>query len=279
MAAVEEDERKYKEKAVISSHYPSSLFACPRQQFYSWKRLKRSNPPNGDKIIVMETGNKVEEMIMNYLKLADCKPVGQVELKAELDGCLFQLSGKIDGVFEIAGEKMIIEVKSGAGRYIANMRLEGAPRKEHANQTAAYLVYNKLGITKAFIFYQARDSSMQLEYFFELKNGKLYMNGNEWCEDIERWKHKVSGWCRDVEVYFLNNTLPAKSFFASIKNGEIKDFQKDNVIYSSDWQCDYCAWADICWKEEIDKYSAYDNAMDAPDRCKKNAKAKKEVKP
>ena len=39
----------------------------------------------------------------------------------------------------------------------------------------------------------------------------------------------------------------------AIKDGEIKkQYQRDNIIYKSDWQCMYCGHRSLCWRDKLD---------------------------
>jgi hypothetical protein len=52
-------------------------------------------------------------------------------------------------------------------------------------------------------------------------------------------------------------------YTAAIKDGEIRDkFQRNNVEYKTDWQCNYCDWRRKCWADKLESGKMWHGDME-----------------
>lgn len=252
------------------SHYASSLMSCLRQQYYSWFDVKQSNPVNAGAIIKMEYGNLSEKLYEEFLKDCVSKKIidsytSQVKERYNVDGLKYPISCVIDYVVEVSKKQVAIELKSMFGRGIVEIAKTQEPKKHYLDQIYVYI---KLTPFKEFNHvYIGRDNGYRTEFeIYEHYEGLKVVYTTE--QGIKRTKIYKYDW--DKIVYRLkvleklveNKKVPAREHSVAIKNGEIKDYQFNNVKYKSDWQCKYCSWIDLCWKKELCKFNVSNNSED-----------------
>jgi hypothetical protein len=213
-------------------------------------------------MLKMRAGDCLHGMLVAYIK-QEIK-----DLKVEMKGMFshemlkFPVSYRLDG-FYIDDEKRRagLEIKTKYGRGVADIARKNSPGDDALTQCMIYLDAEELDYV--ILVYFGRDNAYRCQFVVRYIDGVLCANGKPYPhisfdESISRLRH--------LEHYIVNDVLPDREYMAAIRNGEIKDkFQKDKVIYKSDWQCSYCDWKDTCWADLRSLYSDDDNACMFPE--------------
>lgn len=233
---------KDKEK---NAHWPSEVSDCYRKLWYRWKGVKPSNPMTAGAIFKCEMGNAVELLVNKCLEDAGVEMEEQVKGEFEAPGFLeYPIRYRMDNTF-IEDDKLVgIEIKSTYARGVQAVRNEG-PKQEHINQCQLYMGMEN--IDKFYLIYFARD------------------NGDRWQFQIDYDKDYFANLLikyKNIERSIESDKPPMRDYKMAIKNGELRPqgFTKDKVKYKGDWQCSYCAYCDLCWKDEAKKYVNGDNS-------------------
>lgn len=246
---------KEREKKKRESYYPSEVSHCIRQSYYKWTDEKISDPIPAGGLWKMAMGNKIHDLINEFLIKAGWEIKGEVEFKQDI-GLKYPLSGRIDNIFIHDGIEKGIEVKSSYGNGIREMKKTGWPRKDDAEQVFVYMFF--ANIKEFYLVYIARDDGYRMQFQFDYRDDKLCCNGRP----VKTTKEELIDRYRQLEQYIYKKQLPGRQYKAAIKNGEIKKmFQKDNIKYSTEWQCGYCIYRSHCWKDELIKYKDSDNSI------------------
>ncbi len=225
-----------------TSHYPSDISACKRQLYYKWTEEPVSNPVTVGGMLKMKMGTAIHDIIPSLLELAGLESAPEVAVKKTHPRLLHPISGRIDNLFIIPNTNSlgVIEVKTSYGAGVKTLQKTGKPREGDENQLLTYLWLEPI-IAKGILIYIGRDNGYRTEFEIE--------RDDEYVEDFLIGKlasldHMVK--TRDV--------FPDRDYHVVIKDGEIKaKYQKDKVIYKSDWQCLFCQFMDTCWENELKK--------------------------
>lgn len=245
-------------------HYPSDWYSCVRKQGYAWLNIPRATPSNLADHLKWEYGKKTEEIIESALQYAieTKQDLGdgtilqgyerEKQVEGSIEGLKYLISGRIDFVLFFKDSPPAgMEVKSSFGRGIADMRRAGKPKEDYMKQIFIYAYFTPY---KRYIHpYIGRDSGYCTEFdvFYDEKNDRLLANGTVFDIHIEHVAKRL----KYVESCIEKNELPIREYMVAIKNGEIKDkFVYNKVEYKSDWQCNYCAWKDTCWRDVCKNY-------------------------
>jgi CRISPR/Cas system-associated exonuclease Cas4 (RecB family) len=190
----------------------------------------------------MKMGNAVEWIVADYLY--DMQEKGEIEtideqypVKIEEPGLEYPISMKLDFVIN---RRYVLEIKSSYGRGIVEIQRKQEPKPEHLMQCWLYLHYSIFN--ELYLVYFGRDNGYRTEFWLqETTDGVIaYDRGFPIESPIEKFKY--------IEHAVRNKEIPDRDYLVAIKNGEIRDkFQKDNKMYKSAWQCNYCSWRDTCW--------------------------------
>jgi hypothetical protein len=259
-----------------SSHYASDSYNCKRSQVYRWLGTKESNPNTAGSLIKMEMGNKIEDIYTDYLNWAVRTGtnidgyiveefVEQWHQRYEIEGLKYPIGIRLDYVLTCKNietgnvEKIAIELKSSFGRGIVDIQNKQKPKLDYLKQI---FIYTYLTPFKVFNHpYLGRDSGYRTEFEIigDEKGLTVYGSSSKkrynfnWNQLIEKLKV--------VEQFVEKKEIPGRDFQVAIKNGEIKNkFQHKKIEYKSDWQCLYCNWMDLCWKDEVCKYQNSNNS-------------------
>lgn len=245
-----------------SSHYASDITSCRRQLYYKWMDVEKSNPPTAGGRFKMKMGNKVEEVVHDWLKWSVEKKeitifTREVSYRAKPEPLDNPIGMRLDFIFSTGADTYGIEVKSKYGRGIVEIEKSGIPDDNNLAQVATYLEFTP--ITKVILIYFGRDNGYMTEFFVEKKSKNVFLlNGEEVYIDMDHYISRL----RDVEDALELDEIPDRDFLVAIKNGEIKKkFQHNKVDYKTDWQCSYCDWKDKCWHEIVRSYT-YENNSD-----------------
>ncbi len=255
-----------------TSHYSSDALACDRQLYWRWKSEEVSEPQEVGGLIKMEFGNKAEEILSDSLAWAKQEGLiadydEQNKIYHEDERLEFPISAKRDYLIYFPGENepLTCELKSSFGRGVKSVKDKG-PKNEYLVQIFIYgRVSNDYGSNR--MVFLGRDNGYRTEFFYQVLHGTQEEEGREGLiinnKFIRISFDSIVCKFQRIENNVKFDSLPRRSFFAAIKNGEIKYmFQKNKVEYKTDWQCNYCEFQSKCWKEDLKKYRNSDNAAD-----------------
>jgi len=233
---------------------PSYFNACRRQIFYKKTGIEPSNKITESAYFKMALGDSSHVKIQQII--SDLKNVKMLEYEKEktIDFVGLIFNYRVDGIIEINNEKYILEIKTiyGAGfKYIEN-----EPKKEHLLQMYLYMNFEK--IRKGILLYVGRDNGFMVEYIYDINQMK----------DIENETRNKIKELKELKKMIEGKKIPDRDYQIVIKNNGITDtvtgelnlsfeFTKNKIKYKSDWQCNYCQWRDLCWKEELEKIKNY----------------------
>jgi hypothetical protein len=253
-------ERDIKRRKTRESHYPSDINTCLRQLYYKWINEPVSDPIKPGALLKMSMGNKIHDLIYEYLEAANIEIINEISNKKSIEGLVHPISYRIDNIFidPETNEMAIIEVKTSYGIGIRNVKKLNRPREGDLKQICLYMFLEN--IKKGYLLYIATDDGYRTQFIINYDGRYFFCNfaGTKIIADNILDKFKA------LEKYNNPNRItiyPPRDYKVAIKNGEIKKkFQKDKVEYKSDWQCLYCQWCTLCWKDYIKKYKQSDNS-------------------
>jgi hypothetical protein len=229
---------------------PSYLNKCKRQIFYQKTNTPQSNPTETHSYIKFALGDSAHEAIQGIFQKIGIWLEGE-DFKYttwnDIDWCY-----RIDGKLLINDNEWIGEIKSVyASGYNS---IEKEPRIDHELQLLMYMIFE--GVNNGFILYVGRDNGLLVDYYYTLDT--LYKKHEKYItQRVFELKQVIDN--------IVNNELPERDHEIVIKNNKgvlSNKFTKDKVNYKSDWQCNYCSWKSMCWKdvnEEIKNHKFYVN--------------------
>jgi hypothetical protein len=228
------------------SYYPSDVTSCSRKLFYKWQDVEETNPITAGNFWKMEMGNALHDMVAEFLENSGLEIINEISFKKDI-GLDYPISGRLDNLFiDEDGELAGIEIKTSFGRGIKEIQRSGKPRDSDLAQVVMYMGCNP-EIKRFYIIYVGRDNGYRTQFI---------INQSEYIDNIfSVLLQKLA----TLEDSVKNNICPDREFSIVMKNGEIRDkFQKDKVVYKSDWQCfPYCVFCNYCWQEIIEIGGTY----------------------
>jgi hypothetical protein len=245
-------------------HYPSDWYSCVRKQGYGWLNIPRTTPSTLADHLKWEYGKKTEDIIESAIQyaIATKQDLGdgailqgyerEKQIEGNLPGIEYPISGRIDFILFFQNSPPAgMEVKSSFGKGIADMRREGKPKEDYMKQI---FLYAYLTPYKRYLHpYLGRDSGYCTEFdvVYDEQNDRLMADGIVFDIHIDQVIKRL----QYVERCIKSQQLPVREYVVAIKNGEMKDkFVYKGVEYKSDWQCNYCAWKDTCWRDVCKEY-------------------------
>lgn len=231
-------EKESEEKAIGLHMAPSYMTKCKRAIFFSKTNTPASNPPETHAYIKFELGDATHEKIQSILKDIGMWIEGE-DLK-EVNRFGLDWKYMIDGkVKDPDGNEYIIEIKS---IYAAGFNsIEREPKFEHEIQLMMYMLFEN--IERGILLYIGRDNGRLIEYNYSLQSLK---------DKHEKWFiHKIAE-LKLLMQQIAKSEMPERDFQIQIKNtpnGFSEDFQHKTVKYKTDWQCSYCNYKNLCWKD------------------------------
>lgn len=231
-------EKESKEKAIGLHMAPSYMTKCKRSIFFSKTNTPASNPPEAHAYIKFELGNDAHEMMQAILKNIGIWIEGE-DLK-EVNRFGFDWKYKIDNMIkDESGNKYIIEIKTTYAKGFINIEKE--PKMEHEIQLMMYMLFEN--IERGILLYIGRDNGRLVEYNYSLQMLK---------EKHEKWFIQKIAELKKLMDQISNRELPDRDYQIQVKNNNgllSEDFQHKTVKYKTDWQCSYCSYKNLCWKE------------------------------
>jgi hypothetical protein len=235
-------------------HYASDIASCMRQLYYKWTNTPESNPINPGGYWKMSMGEKIHDLVHEFLLDAGYDIINEVSGSYTHEKLALPIHYRVDNLF-IDKDGMLagLEVKT---TYGAGMKMLGSlPKSDHLAQVAVYM--HVADIRRFYVLYIARDNGSRRQFLLERQIKGITVNGVLVEDPVIRAFNRLITLEQHVEA----RKEPEREFRVAIKNGVIRDkFQKDKVIYRSDWQCMYCRWRDYCWAEKAVQHLNSDNA-------------------
>jgi hypothetical protein len=238
-------EREYEKmnKRKRTSHHPSGISKCLRRQFYEWKQETVTNYTDTVAVYRMALGTMIHTLFSNAI---EGMHFDSIEVEKELldfyDGLDYPFHGYIDIYVKENMATYAIEVKSSFGYFIKEIKDNNAPRPDDVIQTLIYQVMDE-SIQQSSLIYLARDTFYRTEFVFPRDEHMLSLIKQAMISRASALEHAVT-----------HNILPDREYNVALSNGEVKErFQRNKVVYKSDWQCRLCPFVSKCYAEEIRK--------------------------
>lgn len=242
------------------SHTVWDIGACVRQLWYKWTQPTEASATDAKSQWTFRLGDAIERIVVEWLSQARVYHTAGEWGTYEHPSLTYPVRYKLDFEFvDDDGEIAVVDVKSGYGRAISEMRKTGRPKDSYTEQLAFYL--GARGRRRGYLLYVGRDSAYRTQVRYDVVDGKLMtsMGGDTWETGVSfRAQIERLG---VLEAAVAAGEPPERPYVAAIKNGEIRDrFVKAGVAYKSDWHCRYCPFATTCWADELDRLRDGDNA-------------------
>lgn len=252
-----EDQDLWKESTkVMSSHHPSAVNNCMRQQWYKWKAVRRrqdgstelmipvTDPRKAKDIWRMSMGTWIHNGYAELMAKIGFNVKSEEEITYHDPRLKHPIHGYIDNeyVYESDAGEMIqgIEVKTTFGYGAKALQIANEPKENDLAQAKVYLAIRR-NINGFSMPYIARDSFYRTEF-------QVFMSQEERDEYLE----KIVTRFELMEMLVEKNIMPKRDFQVCIKDGELRDsVQHKGVKYKSDWQCMYCIRRSLCWADEL----------------------------
>ena len=223
---------------------PSSFSTCKRQIYFKKIATKITNPITTTSYLKMAFGTVLHEKIQAIVKSLGILIEAEKLKVASFGGLKFRY--KTDGIIIINGMRYIMEIKT---TYAQGLRaVRDAPKPEDVIQMSLYMLFEH--VENGILLYVGRDNGFLKEYVINVGN-PLYRIALD----------TISKKIQDLKVLAVNiktREVPARDCQIVLKNnkGDVSEkFQKDKKTFKTNWQCSYCQWKDMCWKNELNEIS------------------------
>ena len=217
---------------------------CLRQRGFAAAKFPEAHQLDTTVLLAFSLGTSMHELLQESIgNVYD----GEFEAVVDLSGSGVSLSGSADGVVEIDGETMLLEIKT-MGAYPFKMAKEsGLPKRQHVAQAALYAM-GFPEVTKLWMVYLAKESGFRghkagemLEFIIDLDEPTFEgLTPRQVAEgELENF--------RSVQNDLSNNMLPDAVVFDD--NGVDMLVEKPPAYGSSKgqpWNCRYCRYQSIC---------------------------------
>jgi len=187
--AQDADKKKQHTKGRVTSRFwPTEASAmspigpvgrCRRRTYYSQQAVVEEEQFDIVSLGRFYIGNKIEDWVTELAKAANIYHANSVKISYSPHGFTdITVSGEVDLIYNINGDKVGGEVKTSYGYKFSNFvfhkpTIPGMPKVEHLMQTLMYLFYYKyidttLGITRFVITYVDRGSMEWIQHTVEM---------------------------------------------------------------------------------------------------------------
>jgi len=217
---------------------------CLRQRGFAAAKFPEAHSIDTNTLLAFSLGTSMHELLQNSISHSYG---GEMEAIVDLSGSGVSLSGSADGVVEVDGETMLLEIKT-MGAYPFKMAKEsGLPKRQHVAQAALYAM-GFPEVTKLWMVYLAKESGFRghkagemLEFIIDLDEPTFEgLTPRQVAEgELENF--------RSVQNDLSNNMLPDAVVFDD--NGVDMLVEKPPAYGSSKgqpWNCRYCRYQSIC---------------------------------
>lgn len=222
--------------------HPSSISGCLRQALYAFRGTDITNPRDPRSKRILRIGHVVHEFVQ--AALLDDPEIETFYSEVKLTHPGYRITGSTDGLIlqKKAGKWVLLEIKS-IGQMALRYGKKELPQPEHVVQVTSYMAalreyggsaVDRLGqmtvlppmpdLEDAIIVYVPKDDWEVLEFSYKWTQAK----------EIELLKRLST-----LEMHLDEGTLPDR-LPDEIKKG----------VPTRAWLCNYCSYADKCWKED-----------------------------
>ena len=267
--AMEGDRRPSRERM---NHTAWDLGKCVRELFYKWVVPNEAEwKPDAGFQWKLRLGEAVEEIVTKWLSQANVMHINSKwdtwthpELRWPLR---YQIDLEIIDTND--GAIAVVDVKSGFGREISEMKRTGKPKRQYEEQLAFYTVARRR--KRGYLLFVGRDSAYRTQRMYEwiekrfmevaVHNGEVVRDTEITFEaQLEKLKTLEAA----VIAAGLSPTEHApprpEGYVMAIKNGEMRDdFQHESRKYQSTPACRYCSYKGKCWGPELANYANGNN--------------------
>lgn len=231
---------------------PSSLTKCVRHLYYKYTNAVKTNPISEHSYLKMHMGNMMHEFIQETI-LKNNNKIKLLEAEIDKEVTLWGLKFKYrtDGIIQDRNnKKYILEIKSTYGNGMKFIDKFGADIS-HLQQLLFYMYAEK--IPTGLLYYISRDNCYQLEFFYSKEKLENIIS-KEFINNIKKLYY--------LKKQILKKEAPGrqyKIYIKKVEGGNIYSFQHNKIKYTSDWQCTYCPYMNLCWKKELDNFKKSKN--------------------
>jgi len=214
-----------------------------RQRGFAAAKFPEAHSIDTNTLLAFSLGTSMHELLQESIgNVYD----GEFEAVVDLSGSGVSLSGSADGVVEIDGETMLLEIKT-MGAYPFKMAKEsGLPKRQHVAQAALYAM-GFPEVTKLWMVYLAKESGFRghkagemLEFIIDLDEQIIdgYTPRQIAEQELEHF--------RSVQKDLSEDMLPDAILFDD--NGADMLIEKPPAYGSAkgQWQCRFCRYQSIC---------------------------------
>jgi CRISPR/Cas system-associated exonuclease Cas4 (RecB family) len=228
---------------------PSSFSACRRQVYLKKRYATPSNLITAVSYMKMDMGTTIHTRIQEIVKKQGILLEAEKLKTVKFQGLDFRY--KIDGKIVLNRKRHIMEIKTTSGGGMRVVKYD--PKPADVVQLSLYMLFEN--IQNGVLLYVGRDNGHIIEY-------NINHECSAYTSAIAEIYHRILE-LKQLKSQIQKGVLPNRDFQIALKNkdGVISEkFQKEKVVYKSDYQCSYCAYKDMCWKtklEEIKNYKFY----------------------
>ena len=233
---------------------------CIREQYFIRKQYPVEKAIAAHHIRKMDVGKAIELNEIKYAKECGIHVDDDVAFKIDKGDIL--ISGKLDAVYQIDGEKVIVEYKTSDGYrfeqavYGKYTRVKASPKPEHILQVMLYLEAFP-DMKRCIIFYLTRSDMYTIEHEIKLFSNQAIVNDSP----VEFNLGGIYKRYRELTYYLDHDELPPCDFNPSYSDdsdmedlynrGLINKVSLDDYINKGTlpghWRCEaFCGYRNIC---------------------------------
>jgi hypothetical protein len=124
--------------------------------------------------------------------------------------------------------------------------IRDTPKPEDVIQMSLYMLFEH--VENGVLLYVGRDNGFLKEYVIKVGDPLYRIALDTILKKIQDLKV--------LEANIKNRQVPARDcqIVLKHKDGKVTEqFQKDKKMHKTNWQCSYCQWKDLCWRDEIEE--------------------------
>lgn len=206
---------------------------CVRQVWFSLINEPQTEPLTTDSLVNFAVGHAVEEAFASMLEESGATVTREVHV--EIPTGSTKVTGRIDFLVTLPGEKVLIELKSISSRSMGMTLRKGEPGKEeHRHQANLYVHASKMGLLpdeyeKAYLVYLVKDATRREPtiHAFEVQYDKAMAEA-------------------DLKSLAILNAKAENGMEVPIPADIAQEYQAKGKPPL--WPCAYCSWQSRCFK-------------------------------
>jgi len=247
-----------KESHQKNSFWPTDSEKDTFEIYAEWKGLPRSNPMTPHTKFGLEVRTMVEKRVIDSFKrigiLVEPKDGDQHRVEIEWNG--IKVTGYMDGLLNIEGEQIPIEIKTSFGDYQKKDLENCNPKTSYLKQLAFYMASIKA--KKEILFYVHFKDAFIIDRIYQFE---MTREGTKFkCYGIEFDLMDTMNRYKDIyDNYIVKDIEPASDFkykydietldWKAVPKSKIANARANRAVYG-DWQIQYSSWKDYLIKKE-----------------------------